>query len=86
MRNVVGKSGSAGDACQCIQAVSKVFSALDGYHKKCIFILVDEIYVKPLISYRGGHLIGLSQNHVIPKTPKQSLLLWSVLLKVRLHL
>ena len=45
MRSFFGKFGSAGDAGECIQAVNDVFSALDDYHKKFVFISADEIYL-----------------------------------------
>ena len=70
LRDFFGKFGSAGDASECIQAVNDVFSALDDIHKKIVFISADEIYVKPAIRYRGGHVIGFAQNQETPMPAK----------------
>ena len=43
------KSGSTVDVVEFIQAVNDVLSTLNGYQKKFVFILADEIYVKSKI-------------------------------------
>jgi hypothetical protein len=42
---------------ECDQTIAAAFSAFNGLQKDC-FILFDEMYVKPSIRYRGGHVFG----------------------------
>ena len=49
------KCGSANDVGECFQPVMTC-SALDGYHKKFVFISADEISVKTAQRYSGGHV------------------------------
>ena len=73
LRAFFGKFASAGDSSECIQAIIDVFSTLDHDHRK--FVSADEIYVKPAIRYRGGHVIGFAQNHDAPTPAKTVLVL-----------
>ena len=56
-----GKFGLAGNENECVQAVSDVFASLQE-QEKFVFISADEIYVKPSICFRAGHVIGFAQN------------------------
>ena len=41
--------------------LNKIFPKLNSGQKKCI-ILIDEVYVKPMLTYHGGQLFGSSVN------------------------
>ena len=72
MRSFLEKFGTADNETECIQVVRDVFSSLEESHK-FVFISADEIYVKPAIRYRAGHVIGYAQNRETP-TPAKTVL------------
>ena len=67
-----GKFGSAWSESECVQAMNDVFASLEE-HEKYVFISADEIYVKPSIRFRAGHVIGFAQNQETP-TPAKTVL------------
>ena len=70
LRSFFGKFGSAGNEKECLQAVQDVFSVLNG-QEKFVYISAEEIYVKPAIRFRVGHISGFAQNqekHTAAKT------------------
>lgn len=71
LKKHLGKFSSVGGEDECRETVSTVFSKLNDGQKKC-FILFDEVYVKPSIRYRGGHLIGYAVDK--PNEPARTLL------------
>ena len=60
LRSFFGKFGTAGDEAECVQAINDVINSLSSNKKKIVFISADEIYVKPAIRFRGGHVIGFA--------------------------
>ena len=72
LRRFFGKFASAGDAGECIQAINDV-STLDNDQQNFVFRSADEIYVKPAIRYRAGHVIDFAKNHETP-TPAKTVL------------
>ena len=71
LKKQLGKFSSVGGEGECRSTISTVLSKLHGGQKNC-FILFDEVYIKPSIRYRGGHLIGYSVDK--PTLPARTLL------------
>ena len=41
--------------------ITKIFENLNNGQKNCI-LLIDEVYVKPMLTYHGGHVFGSAAN------------------------
>ena len=59
-----GKLGSAGNENECVQAVFDVFASLEE-QEKFVFISADEIYVKPSIRFRAGHVLRKTKKRLL---------------------
>lgn len=53
----IGRICDIGQDSECDRTIGTVMQHLNGLQRECI-ILFDEMYVKPSIRYRGGHLFG----------------------------
>lgn len=71
LKKHIGRFSSVGGHEECDSTISLVFSELNVGQKRCI-LLFDEVYVKPSIRYRGGHLIGYSVDE--PTLPAKTIL------------
>jgi len=58
----LGRIGEVGTDKECRATIQSVFSKLSIGEKHCI-ILFDEMYVKPSIRFRGGHIVGYSEDN-----------------------
>ena len=65
--SVVNVSGNE----ECRSTIHEVFRCLNDGQKQCI-LLLDEMYTKPSISYRGGHLLGYAIDD--PAKPAKTIL------------
>jgi hypothetical protein len=55
----IGRVCEVGDNSECDRTISSAMHSFIGLQKQCL-VLFDEMYVKPSIRFRGGHLLGYS--------------------------
>lgn len=59
LKKNIGPLHLTGGAAECKQLVEECFSTLSPAQRNCA-VFYDEVYIKPSLRYRGGHVIGSS--------------------------